>query len=144
MNMRTYYGNCHCGAISVQIKISGQPEDQKLGACQCSFCRKHNARTLADPNAACTLEVREFEQLQRYRFGLNTAEAILCCQCGVYVAMVLQEKDRAWSTVNVDILEQRKLFTKTIEPRDYDNEDAASRIKRRKARWTPTILVGWI
>jgi len=144
MNAQTHLGGCHCGAISVQIEILGQPEAQTLGACQCSFCRKHNARTLADPKATCTLEIRESKLLQRYRFGLETAEAVLCRQCGVYVAMVLQEKGRAWATINVDILEQRKLFTKAAAPRDYNAEDAASRIERRKARWTPTILVGWI
>jgi hypothetical protein len=114
-----------------------------LGACQCGFCRKHNARAFSDPNASVTLTVHEPEHLQRYSFGLRTAEALVCRRCGVYVAMVLTEGDRAWSTINIDALEERALFTRPAEARDFSAEDIASRTARRKARWIPTTLVNW-
>jgi hypothetical protein len=48
-----------------------------------------------------------------------------------------------WSVVNIDTLDDRALFTRTPEPRDYSAEDREERIARRKARWCPTVLVGW-
>jgi hypothetical protein len=83
------------------------------------------------------------EHLQRYTFGLRTSEQIVCRRCGVYVAMTLTDGPAVWSVINIDALHDRALFTRIPEPRDYSGEDRASRIARRKARWTPTTLAGW-
>jgi hypothetical protein len=136
-------GGCHCGAIGLTLRTPRPPERQVIGACQCGFCRSHNARTYSDPGAACTLEAREPDQLQLYAFGLNTSRVVLCRRCGTYVAMLLREGERAWTTVSVDALDERALFTRAPEPRDFGAEDAAGRLGRRKARWIPTDLVGW-
>jgi hypothetical protein len=57
--------------------------------------------------------------------------------------MTLTDGDRVWSVINVDALEDRALFTRTPEVRDYSAEDRESRIARRSARWCPTTLIGW-
>ena len=138
-----FRGQCHCGAIGVELTTDRQPADQLLGACQCSFCRKHNARAFSDPNARVTLTAADPAQLQRYSFGLKTSDQIICRQCGVYVAMTLTDEGKVWSVVNIDTLDARAAFTRTPEPRHYDAEDRDGRIARRKARWCPTTLVGW-
>ncbi len=138
-----YKGQCHCGALRIELVSDRSPGEQILGACQCSFCRKHNARAFSDPKARVTIIASEPAQLQRYTFGLGTSEQILCRRCGVYVAMTLVERDRAWSVINVDALDDRALFARTPEPRDYSSESREERIARRKARWCPTALVNW-
>jgi hypothetical protein len=138
-----FKGQCHCGAIGVALMSDRPPAEQALGACQCSFCRKHNARAFSDPKARVTLTAADPDELQRYRFGLRTSEQIICRRCGVYVAMTLIEGDRVWSVINVDVLDDRALFTRPPEPRDFSAEDGESRTARRKARWCPTTLVGW-
>ena len=138
-----FKGQCHCGAIRVELATDRQPADQVLGACQCSFCRKHNARAFSDPKAHLTLTAADPQHLQRYRFGLKTSDQIICRQCGVYVAMTLTDGGKVWSVLNVDTLDDRALFTRTAEARNYDAEDAEGRIARRKARWCPTTLVDW-
>ncbi len=138
-----FQGQCHCGAIRVALSSDRPPEEQVLGACQCSFCRKHNARAFSDPKALVTLTAAEPQQLQRYTFGLRTSEQVLCRRCGVYVAMTLAEGERVWSVINVDALEDRARFSRAAEPRDYSAEDREGRVARRKARWCPTTLVGW-
>ena len=75
-------GGCHCGAIGVELTLPRPPEEELVGACQCSFCRKHNARTVSDPKAVARLVVNEPAQLNRYRFGLNASEVVLCRRCG--------------------------------------------------------------
>jgi hypothetical protein len=138
-----FRGQCHCGAIGVELVSDRLPSEQALGACQCSFCRKHNARAFSDPKAHVTLTAVDPAQLQRYTFGLRASEQVICRQCGVYVAMTLTDGDRVWSVINVDVLEDRALFTRMPETRDYSAEDREGRIERRKARWCPTTLVGW-
>ena len=138
-----FKGQCHCGAIGVELMSDRPPDEQALGACQCSFCRKHNARAFSDPKARVMVIATDPDELQRYTFGLKTSEQIICRRCGVYLAMILIDGDRAWSVINVDALDDRALFTRMPEARDYSAEDRESRIERRKARWCPTILVGW-
>lgn len=77
-----FKGRCHCGAIGVGLVSDRPPAEQALGACQCSFCRKHNARAFSDPKARVTLTAADPEQLQRYSFGLRTSEPIVCRRCG--------------------------------------------------------------
>jgi len=57
--------------------------------------------------------------------------------------MILIDGDRVWSVINADALDDRALFTRTAEARDYRAENRKGRIARRKARWRPTTLVGW-
>jgi hypothetical protein len=107
-----FKGQCHCGAIRVELTTDRLPDQQVLGACQCSFCRKHNARAFSDPKAHVTLTAIDPQQLQKYSFGLRTSEQIICRQCGVYVAMTLTDGDRVWSVINVDTLKDRALFAR--------------------------------
>src|SRR2546422_3634073 len=44
----------------------------------CSFCRKHGARTTSDPSGRVVITVRHPGQLLRYRFGLETADFLVC------------------------------------------------------------------
>lgn len=141
--MPVHKGSCHCGALAIELRTPRRPDQQVLGACQCSFCRKHNVRAFSDPKSSATLTAREPEQLQLYQFGLRTARSVVCRRCGIYLAMVLTEAGRAWSTINADALDERASFTGAAEPRDYGAEDTAGRVERRKARWCPTELVGW-
>jgi hypothetical protein len=138
-----FKGRCHCGAIRVELTTDRTPEEQVLGACQCSFCRKHNVRAFSDPDAHVTLTATDPQHLQQYSFGLKTSEQIICRRCGVYVAMTLIDEGRTWSVINVDALDERALFTRAPEPRDYSAENREARIARRKARWCPTTLVRW-
>ena len=138
-----YRGQCHCGAICVQLISDKRPSDQVLGACQCSFCRKHNARAFSHPGALVILTATDREQLQLYTFGLKTSKQVICRQCGVYVAMILVDGDQVWSVINIDTLDDRALFTREPQARDYSAEDQEGRIARRKARWAPTTLIGW-
>lgn len=138
-----YRGQCHCGAICLQLASERLPSEQILGACQCSFCRKHNVRAFSDPKAHVTLTARDQEQIQHYSFGLDASRQIICRRCGVYVAMILADGDHAWSVINIDALDDRAMFTREPELRDYSAEDRQGRIARRKAHWTPTTLIGW-
>lgn len=136
-------GGCHCGALGLELATTRPPHEQIIGACQCSFCRKHNARTFSDPGARAVLTIREPGALSRYTFGLSTAEAVICGRCGVYVAMLLRDGAQAWTTINVDALDERAAFDAAPQPRDFSAESTEGRLERRKARWIPTRLVGW-
>jgi hypothetical protein len=112
----------------------------QVRADQCSFCTRHGARSISDPKGQLTLFVEDESLLSRYRFGLRTADFLICARCGVYVAAIFSEEDRSWAVLNCNVLDERAAFGAS-EPVDYDGETVESRQTRRRARWTPARLI---
>lgn len=67
-------GGCHCGNLEVKFESTLEPAEIQVLECQCTFCRKHGARAVADPSGHLSVAVNDPAQLYRYSFGLRTAE----------------------------------------------------------------------
>jgi hypothetical protein len=133
----THAGGCHCGnlryAFETRLALSALP----LRACQCSFCRLHGARSTSDPLGRIRFEIRDPQKLTRYRFGLKTADFLLCGNCGIYVGATMRDGPSAWAIVNANTLDEVAQLTQELVPMDYAGEDTAQRLARRKQRWSP-------
>src|SRR5207248_2078792 len=134
-----YEGGCHCGNLAFVLEASAPLEALGLRADRCSFCRAHGARNTSDPNGTMSISVRDAGALVRYRFGLRTADFLICARCGVYVGALMEDGGERWFTVNVNAFCPPPRDDFPIAPVDYDAEDVAARIARRKQRWTPVI-----
>jgi hypothetical protein len=130
-------GGCHCGNLRFALDTALGVPRLPLRACQCSFCAHHGARSTSDPQGRVTFEVRDASRLTRYRFGLRTADFLVCGACGSYVGAWIAASGRAWSVLNANTLDDVAELTQPAEPMNYDGEDAARRAARRQARWTP-------
>ncbi len=137
--MPTYAGGCHCGAVTVRFESPATAENLPVRACGCSFCRSHGARTMTDPDGSARIAARR-DALKRYRFGLKTADFLVCGDCGVYVGAYFDDDPNGFATLNVNAFADRARFTQEATHADYDQEDAASRTARRRVRWTPARL----
>lgn len=131
-------GACHCGNISIELDTSIDPSALPLRACSCSFCRKHGARTTADPDGR--VQIRLTGDVSRYRWGLGTADFLVCARCGIYAAAVLTEGELAWATVNTLLFDDQAPFAREALAVSYEGETAEARIARRKVRWTPARI----
>ena len=98
-------------------------------------------RTVSDPDGRVEFLVRDPAQLNRYRFGLATAEFLICRRCGVYVGALMSEDGAAYAIVNVNVLAAPEALAQATLPVSYDGESAAGRRARRRARWTPAALI---
>jgi hypothetical protein len=136
-----FAGRCHCGAIELTFTTRRAAAELPLRACQCGFCRKHGARTTSDPDGWLEIRARDAQALARYRFGLGTADYLVCARCGVYVAAVMEEAGRAVAIVNVNALSEASAFERAATPMVYDREDEAARRARRRKLWTPAAIV---
>ena len=136
-----YCGSCHCGAIAVEIRTSSAEKIMQPRACQCSFCRRHGARTIADPQARATITAPDSNAITRYKFARKTADFLICATCGTYIAALIQDGNAARSTINVNGLGIDALRTREPQPVSYDGETVDERIARRKQRWMPTELI---
>lgn len=137
-------GQCHCGALVVTFTPSIPIAQLAIRACQCGFCTRHGANTTTDPRGRLVIDVRDPTRLARYRFGLATADYLVCRECGVYIAAVMTAGAASLATLNINVLAaaDRARFSSEVAPASYDGEDRAARIARRLARWTPTEIRG--
>ena len=135
----TFEGGCHCGSIAVAFTTAQDPTDIDVRACQCSFCRKHNALVVSDPDGQIVVTVNEPSHLSLYAFGPKTAQFAVCRRCGVYVAAVTSHEPLR-AIVQVNALVDRARFTRPPRPMDFDGESRDQRIARRQSRWTPAVI----
>jgi hypothetical protein len=138
--MLWFEGGCHCGNLTYVFEASRPLAELGLRACQCSFCRAHGARNTSDPEGAMDISVRNPAHLVRYRFGLGTADFLLCANCGVYIGALLPDGEKSWFTVNVNTFHEAPSADFPIQPVVYDQEDVGGRVDRRKEKWTPVRL----
>jgi hypothetical protein len=133
-------GSCHCGAIELRLTLSSAPEETPVRACACSFCRAHGARTVTNPDGQVEVRVQDPVCLRRYRFGLETADYLICASCGVYVGALADTESGLRATVNVNALDDRDSFDDRPPAVSYDGESAETRLARRAAHWTPASI----
>jgi hypothetical protein len=134
-------GQCHCGAVAVRFFTRKAANELPLRACQCSFCRKHGARTTADPAGRAEIAVADPGAVERYRFALGTADYFVCRRCGVYVAAVMTEAGKSYAVLNVNAFADAASFAGQGAPMVYDHEDEAARRARRRKQWTPAVIL---
>jgi hypothetical protein len=135
-----FQGRCHCGNVEVGFETARPPESLGLRECTCTFCRRHGATSVTDPAGALEVRLRDPGEVSRYRFGLRTADFLVCRTCGVYVAAVCTIDGATYATLNANTLDARASFTQRPVPVNLDAETAAERIARRRRVWTPAVV----
>jgi len=138
--MHDIHGRCHCGNLELRLQSETAPADFPVRACQCSFCRKHGVRAVADPAGLVDITVHDADKLVRYQFGHKAAEFFVCANCGVYIAAVMDDGERTYATLIVNSFDDHESFTSGPEPVSYLGEDEAGRRQRRRDNWTPTTV----
>ena len=133
-------GACHCGQVEVTLETAMSVMDLPLRACGCSFCRRHGTKAVADPNGRLSISAPP-NGLNRYRFGLRTADYLICRTCGAYVAAVISGNGEERATLNVTATGISELADRPAEQVDYDRESVEGRRARRLTSWTPSRIV---
>ena len=140
--MTVHGGGCHCGNIRLGFSTALDPAGLEIRACQCAFCTRHGSRAAADPDGRLVVSVEDKSRLQVYRFGLRTADYLLCGECGVYVAAIAGAGDDARAVVIVNALDERERFSREPVPVSYDAETREQRLARRRSAWMPVEIHG--
>ncbi|MBT8100835.1 MAG: aldehyde-activating protein [Gammaproteobacteria bacterium] len=141
--MKAYPGQCFCGSIGYEYSTDTPPADWSIRACQCAFCRAHDALSASDPAGELRFHAGNPPNLQRYRFAMRTADFLLCRECGVYIGAVIETGQGRFGIINTHSLAEAPGDIAAVEPISYDKEDKAGRVGRREERWTPVTHVPW-
>jgi hypothetical protein len=138
---RVYAGKCHCGACGFEFHTRVEPDQWTLRECQCSFCRAHASKTVSDPAGSLQFYERQADAMQRYRFGLRTADFLLCGRCGVYLGALIETARGSFGIANTHALSMPAIERADGRAVNYDDERSDQRIARREQLWTPASFV---
>lgn len=128
----TLEGGCHCGAITLALSTALVPATTAPRACDCSFCRAHGAAWISDPDAGLVIRTRRQDRLRRYRQGSQSAQFLLCGDCGVLVAVLLDDPERTYAALNVGSLRARDAFAPAVpaSPQTLASDEKLARWRR--------------
>jgi hypothetical protein len=132
--MTLHRGSCHCGALAVEFETAKPLAPRE---CQCSFCRKHHARSVSDPDGSATITLGA--EAVRYLFGTGSCDFLICGRCGNYAGAVQEIDGKLLAVLNLSIFDDPHPEIPG-QPMTYEGETKDSRAGRRASKWTPAIL----
>ena len=121
MELRTYPGGCHCGAIRFEVDA---PACLQVQRCNCSMCRITGFEHLIVPASRFRL-LRGGQQLQTYTFNTGVARHLFCQTCGVKSFYVPRSNPDGYS-VNLRCLDRSQVAEVIYEDFDGDNWEAGA------------------
>lgn len=131
-------GRCHCGNVAYEFHSTLEVDELQPRACDCTFCRAHGAKCVSDAKGAATISVRDNANLTRHRFGMGTADFLVCGVCGVYLGALITQDGVTKATLNLRASRFHDLMASSVS---YGPENEATRIARRMQAWTPATLL---
>lgn len=132
-------GGCHCGNLRIEFSTGLDPADFTPRACDCSFCRKHGAAYISDPSGRLSVSYPQ-GALRKYRQGSNTADFLICGQCGVLVAVTFENDSRLYGAVNIGCLNGRTGIGSPV-PSSPQALSPDEKVSRWLKLWVPDVLL---
>ena len=138
--MTMMHGSCHCGELRLSFTTAKSASDFQPRACDCSFCVKHGAAYISDPNGSLSIVQRHAGSIREYRQGSDTARFLSCKDCGVFLAVVFDHASGTYGAVNTRCLDDATGFGETLSasPQQLSRDE---KISRWLALWVPHVII---
>lgn len=134
-------GGCHCSNIRFRLESAKTPSEFAPRVCDCTFCTKHGARYISDPEGSLRIEIEDSALVERYAFGHRTAEFMVCRRCGAVPAIVSEIDGTTHGVVNINTADNPEAFTTPATVVGYDGEEVDRRLARRQRNWIGTVVI---
>lgn len=76
-----YIGQCHCGAVRFEAKLTAGLST--IRRCTCSYCRMRGAVAVSAEMGGIEI-LQGANALTSYRFNTGSAQHFFCSRCGIY------------------------------------------------------------
>ena len=138
-DLRLLKGTCHCGKVEIEFRTAMSPVEFTPRACDCSFCSKHGASYISDPDGSISIQAKGRDTISEYRQGSESARFLVCRWCGVLTAVVFDgDAGSRYGAVNSRCIEDGVVFgaPQVVSPQKLSGEEK----RRRWAKlWTPSV-----
>ncbi|KAM0742621.1 hypothetical protein ACQRIT_002798 [Beauveria bassiana] len=117
-SLRTYRGNCHCGAFVYEAEL---PEIRAASECPCSICRK-KGYLLVGTNSKTHFKVVKgsLESLSEYTFGTKALHHKFCSHCGTAVLATVPTVQAPGKDIYLNVHAIQGINTWTLERTPID------------------------
>jgi len=136
-NALRLHGSCHCGRLRVAFSTNLEAASFIPRECDCSFCQKHGAAYISDPAGRLSISFNQ-GALHKYRQGSNTAEFLICGQCGVLIAVTFEQDSRIYGAVNIGCLDERTGLGSSV-PASPQALSPDEKVSRWLKLWVPDV-----
>lgn len=113
-------GQCHCGAVRFEVRISDEVEVRE---CNCSICAMCGYQHLIVPQEALSI-LTGLDDLTTYTFNTHTARHTFCRHCGIKPFYVPRSHPDGYS-VNFRCLDPKAFRRVVMKPFDGRNWEQA-------------------
>lgn len=137
--MHHHSGQCHCGNIRFTFETDIGLDNMTTRCCNCSFCQKHGGRYTSDPRGRLLIEISDDDNINRYRFGHQTADFFICRICGALPFVTSDIDGIIYAVLNVNCLDQVDQIIGLVNTVSYEAEVSDNRLTRRKKNWIGTV-----
>lgn len=133
-------GSCHCGKLGLELSTATELSQISPRACDCSFCQMHGAAYVSDPAGRLSVFENEPDALRVYRQGSKRAQFLMCANCGVLVAVVMEEAGRLYGAANAACLAGHQAFAAPapVSPQLLGPDE---KVTRWQQAWVADVLV---
>ncbi|ROW09624.1 hypothetical protein VMCG_02593 [Cytospora schulzeri] len=115
-SLKTYRGNCHCGAFVYEAKL---PEIKAFSQCDCSICQKLGYAWLFPGQENFEVAKGSIDDLTAYTFGKGEYVYRFCPDCGTAVMAEMPNNDPAMKIgINARALQNLDVWSLDIKPYD--------------------------
>ena len=125
-------GRCACGNLSVHwqtVDYSVVPR-----ACQCDYCRAHDAAWVSKPGSRVRLRARDDSMHHTVRQGSGTAVFHECGACGAVLLATVEVDGETYGALNASRLRNPQGFQPAVTV-DYSDQTADDKLPRWQANW---------
>lgn len=134
-------GGCHCGNIRYELGGEVPVAEWAARFCGCGFCTRHGGLYASHPGASMTVDLKQPDQVGRYRFATASADFCFCRVCGVLVFLTSEIDGNLYGLVNMNTLDQRPQAFQEAPVMSYEGEDADARLERRRKNWIAKVVI---
>lgn len=133
-----FSGGCHCRRITLVFEAMDAASDLRPRACDCTFCRTHDAAWLSDPDGMLRIDAHGDAPL-RERQGDQRADFLRCAHCGDVLAVMFEDDGMTFGAVNASRLDEADFGAPVaVSPRQLPADEKTARWRRL---WTPGVRI---
>jgi len=133
-------GSCHCGQLGLEFSTARELSQITPRACDCSFCQMHGAAYVSDPAGRLSVFENQPGALRVYRQGSKRAQFLMCANCGVLVAVLMEEEGRTYGAANAACVAGRQAFAAPV-PVSPQLLGPDEKVSRWQQAWVADVLV---
>jgi hypothetical protein len=138
--MHNMTGGCHCGNVLVHMELGFAPNSFNPRACDCDFCRMHDACYVSDTRGSVRFQIKQEHDCAYYRQGSGIAQFLICRNCAVLIGVLYRAEPLLYAAVNARIFGAAACFG-SEQPASPKHLSETQKVERWREVWFSKVRI---